>query len=300
MECEKSEPSAREENQWREVAIPLTEQRVMRSRAGNREYRIFIAKPGGEPPPSGYPVIYLLDANAVFGTMVEAMRAQARRPEKTGVHPMVIVGIGYQTKEPFSSDRYYDFTVPVTELPPRRNGTPWPKHGGAESFLTFIEEELKPQIERQFKIDKTRQTIVGHSLGGLFVLHVLFTKPSAFQAYVAGSPSIHWGKPHILDEERQFVSLLDREDIHVRLMIAVGELEKSHKSGMCENAKGLFRRLSAFANRGVYTEFKEFKGENHVSVLPVLMSRAIRFAAEDEKKKRRERMREDGSLGDSR
>jgi hypothetical protein len=265
----------------REFTIPRTGQRVMHSRAENREYRIFVAKPDGDPPSSGFPVIYLLDANAVFGTMVEAVRVQGRRPDKTGVVPAVIVGIGYQTEEPFSPARHYDFTMPVplTELPARPDGGEWPAQGGAESFLRFIEEELKPEIEREFKIDSNRQTIFGHSLGGLFVLHALFTRPFAFQTYVAGSPSIHWNKRLILEEEQQFVSRLEQENINVRILIAVGELEKSHQSRMNDNAKELSERLLTLANRGVYVEFHEFEGEGHVSVLPALISRALRFAS---------------------
>ncbi|AMA72972.1 hypothetical protein SAMN04489735_100563 [Aneurinibacillus thermoaerophilus] len=263
-----------------EVTIPHTEQWELHSSVHNRKYRIFVAKPNEAPPPSGYPVIYLLDANSVFGTMVETVRVQARAHEKTGVVPAVIVGIGYQTEAPFDSARYYDFTLPTPaeDLPKSPDGRAWPELGGAELFLRFIEEDLKPEIERTFKIDKSRQTIFGHSLGGLFVLQVLFTHPHAFQTYVAGSPSIHWNKSFIFEAERQFVSFLEQESINVSLMIAAGELEKSHKSRMNENAKELSERLSAFADCGVHVEFKEFEEEGHISVLPVLISRGVRFA----------------------
>ncbi|BDG45624.1 alpha/beta hydrolase [Parageobacillus sp. KH3-4] len=265
----------------REFTIPRTEQRVMYSRAGNREYRIFVARPDGEPPPSGFPVIYLLDANAVFGTMVEAMRVQASRSDKTGVVPTVIVGIGYPTEMPFAPARFYDFTMPasVDELPARPDGTAWPEMGGAEAFLKFIEEELKPEIECEFEIDRERQALFGHSLGGLFALHVLFTKPTAFRTYIAGSPSIHWNKRFLLEAEQQFVSRLERETLNVDILLAVGELERSHKSRISNNAKELAERLSALAHRGVYVEFEEFEGEGHVSVLPALVSRALRFAS---------------------
>ncbi len=62
-------------------AVPGTEVREMRSKGG-RTYRIFVSFPQEEPPASGFPVIYLLDANSVFGTMAEALRVQSRRPEK--------------------------------------------------------------------------------------------------------------------------------------------------------------------------------------------------------------------------
>ncbi|UHA74838.1 alpha/beta hydrolase [Paenibacillus sp. 481] len=264
------------------VTIPWSEQRAMRSRFNNHEYRIFVAKPNREAPPEGYPVIYLLDANSVFGTMADAIRLQARRTEKTGVDPAIIVGIGYKTDEPFSPQRFYDFTrpAPISELPQRPDGTPWPKQGGAEAFMSFIEAELKPAIERDYQIDRSKQTIFGHSLGGLFVVHTLFAKPTAFQTYVAGSPSLHWYKRILQEEEQQFIARLEQEPkpLDVNVLIAVGELEKAHKSGMNVNAHELSRRLSGLKHRGVKVEFEEFKNENHVSVLPVLISRAVRFA----------------------
>lgn len=265
----------------REVTIPLTTQWVMQSRAANRDYRIVVAAPAEEPPSEGYPVMYLLDANAVFGTMVETLRAQAGRPEKTGVVPAVVVGIGYPTDDPFPPARHCDFTlpVPVTELPVKPDGTAWPEQGGADAFLRFIEEELKPEIERRFKIDRGRQTIIGHSLGGLFVLHALFTKPLAFRTYVAGSPSIHWNKRVIREEEQQFVARVKQEKIDVRILLAVGEWESSHPSRVNDNTMELAERLRTLAGRGVHVEFKEFEGEGHLSLLPALISRAVRFAS---------------------
>lgn len=263
------------------VAIPRTEQRTMYSRAENREYRILVSTPHTEPPASGYPVIYLLDANSVFGTMVEAVRVQASRPEKSGVVQAVIVGIGYESDAPFPPNRHYDFTLPVPaeELPARPDGGTWPEQGGAEAFLQFIEEELKPDIERDFKIDRCKQTIFGHSLGGLFVLHTLFTKPEAFQTYIAGSPSIHWNKRSLLEAEQQFTSRLDQEHFNIGLLLAAGELERTHKSRINDNAQELAVRLSRLASRGLRVVYKEFEDEGHVSVLPVLISRALRFAS---------------------
>ena len=75
-------------------------------------------------------------------------------------------------------ERCYDFTPSVIskDAALKPDGKPWPKTGGAHHFFTFIEEELKPQIEKNFEIDKGKQTLFGHSLGGLFALHILFTK----------------------------------------------------------------------------------------------------------------------------
>ena len=200
----------------------------MRSRQSGREYRILIARPEQPAPPGGFPVVYLLDGNAVFATMVEAVRLQSRRPERTGVVPAIIVGIGYPTEQPFSAERYYDFTLPVPPeaLPAKPGGGAWPAHGGAQAFLAFIEEELKPQLERELPIDCGRQTIFGHSLGGLFVLHTLLSKPQAFSTYIAGSPSIHWNPAGIAEQERGFAQLVKGQAVRLNALITVGEQDR--------------------------------------------------------------------------
>ncbi|WP_372011520.1 alpha/beta hydrolase [Paenibacillus chitinolyticus] len=288
---EYAEPGGAAAGVLERVTMPRSEQRTMRSRAENREYRIFIAVPEGEAPPSGFPVVYVLDANSVFGTMVEAVRVQSRAPERTGVIPAIVVGIGYPTDGPFHPARHYDFTreIRLEDLPFKLRAGERPEHGGAEAFMAFIEDELKPRIEETYPVDRRRQTIFGHSLGGLFVLHMLYAKPEAFQCYVAGSPSIHWNKQVLLEEERAFASKLSAsagestgETADIKLFLAIGELEKSHHTGGGENAAELCERLSALSEYGMVTEFKEFEGEGHVSVLPPLISRAVRFALRPE------------------
>ncbi|GED16585.1 hypothetical protein AMI01nite_45760 [Aneurinibacillus migulanus] len=45
-----------------------------------------------------------------------------------------------------------------------------------------------------------------------------------------------------------------------------------------EKTKTLSERLSTLESQGLRVVFKEFEGENHVSVLPILISHAVRFA----------------------
>lgn len=264
----------------REVTVPRSEQWDVCSQGSGRPYRIFVATPAEAAPPAGYPVIYVLDANSTFGTLVETVRAQSRAKVKTGVDPAVVVGIGYQTDAPFDPARFYDFTLPVPaeELPSHPHGDTWPEMGGAEAFGRFIEEELKPAIERKFAIDRSRQAIIGHSLGGLCVLQMLFNRPKAFQTYIAGSPSIHWNRPFIRDAGEQFIARTQQEKTDIHVVIAVGEREQGHPSRMNENARELAERLAAVSQSGVRTAFFEFADEGHISVLPVLMSHAARYA----------------------
>lgn len=266
-----------------EVTLPGTAFYRMRAEHTEREYEIRVWVPDSAPPASGYPVIYLLDANAVFGTMVEAMRAQSLRPEKTGVVPSVIVGIGYRASVPFPPDRHYDFmmSVPEKELPRRPDRATWPEHGGAEAFTQFIEEQLKPDIERRYAIDRSRQSVVGHSLGRLFVLQLLLDHPGTYRNYIAGSPSLHWNSAWIARQQEKFVSRMTDNHSEIHVFLAAGELEGSHPSGVIERSRAFTQWLNRTDSRVVRADFICFEDEGHVSVLPVFIGRALRFVSSD-------------------
>lgn len=279
--------------------IPNAHQGDLCARDTGAAYRIFISRPLLPPPPSGYPVVYVLDANSAFATMTDAVRLQSARPMTTGVAPALVVGIGYPTDLPLDPvRRTFDYTPPAAResLLPGPDGSPWPPVGGADTFLDFIEDELKPAIARNFLVDAGRQVLFGHSFGGLFALHALFTRPDAFQTYIAGSPSIWFGNRTVLETERRFTERLREAHREVRLMIGVGALEQTlsereraipelanragwlERNRMVDNAREMAGRLGALAPHGLTVQFHEFEGENHVSVIPALASRALRFA----------------------
>ncbi|MGE7650815.1 hypothetical protein ACQKM1_24205 [Peribacillus frigoritolerans] len=61
----------------------------------------------------------------------------------------------------------------------------------------------------------------------------------------------------------------------ISFLLGVGELED--KSGLNENALELSKRLSLKDSR-VNVQFNESEEEGHLSVLPPLINRALRFA----------------------
>ncbi|MNO41699.1 Ferri-bacillibactin esterase BesA [compost metagenome] len=248
--------------------------------AGERrlEYRILVSHPTGEAPPEGYPVIYALDGNAVFHTLAESARLQTRGPH--GYDPAIIVGIGYPSGEPFDMRRRcYDFTIPapLQSLPKRPDGREWPEHGGADSFLAVLADEIMPLISGIFPIDFARQGLFGHSLGGLFVLHALFTRPSLFSHYAAGSPSVWWGGYTVLTELEKFLDFYPHMQLQRNLMITVGADELKH---MVADAEQLPSRLERLAEQGLQVRLVKFADESHLTVLPATLSRLLRFTLE--------------------
>ncbi|MCU5706840.1 alpha/beta hydrolase [Bacillus wiedmannii] len=260
-----------------QIITSNTEQWKMYSKIEGKEYQIHISKPRQPAPESGYSVIYVLDGNAFFQTFHEAVKIQSVRAEKTGVSPAIIVGIGYPIEGAFSGEeRCYDFTPSVIskDAPLKPDGKPWPKTGGAHNFFTFIEEELKPQIENDFEIDKGKQTLFGHSLGGLFALHILFTNVNAFQNYFISSPSIWWNNQSVLEKEVNLISELNSAKFETGVFLTVGSLEREH---MVVDANELSKRLLQVKHDQFRFTFYEAEGENHASVVPTSLSKGLRF-----------------------
>jgi len=56
----------------------------------------------------------------------------------------------------------------------------------AEDFLSFIEKELIPSIEKTYRTNGQR-ILKGQSLSGLFTLYALLTKPTLFEGYIGHS-----------------------------------------------------------------------------------------------------------------
>ncbi|MDH4617820.1 alpha/beta hydrolase-fold protein [Brevibacillus sp. AY1] len=255
--------------------IPNTYHHSMRAKRSGREYRISISVPPDPPPANGYPVLYVLDGNAVFGSMAEAMRLQGRKPH--GIEPQVIVGIGYDADVPMVTDaRFYDYTeeADASELPERRDHSAWPKTGGIEEFIAFIEEDLKPTVERFCSIDQKRQGLFGHSLGGYFALYVLFTRPEAFQTYIVGSPSIWWKGHSLLQKWPAVEQRLQKGELHAALLITIGEEERVD---MVADAEELYTRMLPYQGDHFHVSFRKMEREGHISVLHPMISEIMRF-----------------------
>lgn len=166
---------------------------------GQRGYRVHLAVPRAAAPAAGYPMAYLLDGNAA---LMELDADVLQRLAKSA-HPPVLALIAHDNDLRIDGDaRTFDYT-------PRRTGAAGDEYdvlnakrrsGGADAFLSFIEGQIKPAVAAKVPVDAGRQLLWGHSYGGLFALHILATRPTAFSDYVAVDPSLWWGEGFIVDE----------------------------------------------------------------------------------------------------
>lgn len=200
----------------------------MVSAATGRTYRILVFVPAAPPPPGGYPVLYLLDGNATYPVAASILQNAEHRTNPGSIAPGIVVGIGYPIDEPLDlRARAEDYTPPAPDLS-ATGDTSGNKQGGADRFLEFIEKEMKPRLAAEFPMNPNRQTLFGHSYGGLFALHVLFTRTAAFQRYVAASPSVWWNQRYILREKSAWLEAVKNAvALMPRVTITVGSLEQT-------------------------------------------------------------------------
>ena len=127
--------------------------------------------------------MYLLDGDAHFYSVM-GMIQQLSTVNGNSVCPeMILIGIP-------NTDRMRDLTPTyVTEAMGDTlfNETT----GGLVNFTSFIENELMPFVESHYPVSPFKMYI-GHSLGGLAVIHTLLTRPYLFNSWVAIDPSLWW------------------------------------------------------------------------------------------------------------
>ncbi len=300
---------------WGSFDLPKLQQTMLKSASGSL-YRIVVATPAGLAQANGYPVIYIVDGNAWTSLVSEIIRTNIETGVQSRVEPAVVVGIGYPIADAFDlTRRTLDFTfLALPSHPdPGIGGDP---NGGDIALMDFIDAVVKPVTETRFKIDRSRQTLVGHSLGGLFVLSTMFNRPQSFQTYVALSPSIWWDHRALLKKAQDFVARPNRTR-RLRVFLSIGAFEQDMTTSYLAHARDVARRsfklegksdaeadkdvanmkasfdrksmvdnvcrLAAILTTAqIQTRFVEFPDEDHFSVVPSALGRAIPFALSDD------------------
>ncbi|KAL4786830.1 Alpha/Beta hydrolase protein [Aspergillus varians] len=267
-------------------------------RQNEQPYQIDVSWPLGwhRQENSAANALYLVDGNALFLTATETLRRrQSHRPQETGT---VVVAVGYPlTDSLFSPRRTTDLTPPCDHYTPPDGPDGKPKmegHGGADKFLTFITDIVQPFIRSKVfpRVSFKQSALFGHSYGGLFVLHALFTRPSSFDVYLAASPSIWWNECFVLSEAARFcdglplqfspvlrLSFGSREQFPVQETGESPERFEKRKNAaqrrrMTDNCRELYERLLGRKLLRVL-EVKEYLDEDHGSVITPALSGGI-------------------------
>lgn len=246
--------------------------------ADGHRYRVQYHVPDADPPAAGHPLIWLLDAPTTWAPMQQALAGSELSALVIGVdwdHPG-----GVERRR-----RFRDFTrAPRTPDADPDAG----QAGGAGAFLDFLLEELRPALLPALDADPRRQTLLGHSLSGLFVLDTLLRRPGAFDRHVALSPSLWWDGARLLEA----VECADVPALALaRVFLRVGQGEQTagpEKPAEIDGVPALLGERHMVANaqrfadalqaRGAHCDHDVVPDAGHHAVLPATMADALHFA----------------------
>ncbi|MDQ8144026.1 alpha/beta hydrolase-fold protein [Chryseobacterium sp. CFS15] len=230
---------------------PLTigEIRIFKSKILKEDRILNIYLPQNFDKTKSYPIIYLLDGSMnedfihVTG-LVQFFNQMYSMPET------IVVGIA-------NIDRKKDFTF-HTDLKDLQ--TDYPTTGHSDKFISFLEKELKPYIESQFKT--ADKYLFGQSLGGLLATEILLKKPEMFNNYFIISPSLWWDDESLLKQASQLLTKIP--DTKKFIYVSVG---KGEHPVMIKDAESLDDILKKSNKKNWTVEYKMMETDNHATIL---------------------------------
>jgi predicted alpha/beta superfamily hydrolase len=189
--------------------------KIKSSIVGGQEYVLHMMLPSGYSNSNKkYPVVYLMDSQWDF-PLVKCIYGEHYFD---GFIPeMIIVGVTWGGVNPNpDSLRARDYT------PSHESRVP--QSGGADKFLSFMRNELFPFVEKNYRADTSKRSLMGCSLGGLFTLYALLTHTDMFNGYAAASPAVGWDNEILYQYEKDFGNKQLKNP--VRVYMTVGDVER--------------------------------------------------------------------------
>jgi predicted alpha/beta superfamily hydrolase len=246
---------------------------VMTSGTGHRKYQISVALPDGYAASHApYPVLYVTDANAEFGLVVETARLLAAGKD---IPDLVIVGIGYPNPGQGFAASGVPRTYDLTPTSVSSAGTQARPSGGAPAFLDFLRGRLVPRIERDFNVSHDDRALAGHSFGALFATYALFHNDGLFRRFLIASPSLWWDNHVTLAMEDTYAA--SQKPLTAKVFLSVGSLEeKATGLPMTSDMVAFGERLRARNYQGLEIDTKVFDGDDHISVVGTAFSHGLR------------------------
>ncbi len=226
------------------------------------------------------PILWVLDAASLFPSVVAAMEWLTRRSDVNAVAPMLLAGIDHDPRD--RDRRFCDFSfVPVDDPAGQISHVSW---GGGPSFAELLCGTAREMAASAFGVETKSHALLGHSMGGLFALHLLAEKPDAFAVIGAMSPSIWWRREAIENVLRELT------DYRQTVFLGAGGLEQPGramteaevrrcKREVLTNLEAIAATLTKILGPG-RVRLKIADGETHASALLTLLPRFLRVASD--------------------
>jgi predicted alpha/beta superfamily hydrolase len=239
----------------------------------NEDRKIWVHVPddngGGNFAKEKYPVVYLLDGDAHFSSVVGMIEQLSTVNGNTVCPKMIVVGIP-------NTDRTRDLTpTRVYGDPPYMDSSATKTSGGGEAFTGFIEKELMPYIDSLYPTAPYK-VLIGHSFGGLTAMNTFIHHTRLFNAYIVIDPSMWWDKQKLLGEAK--VDLAEKKYDGESLFLGIANTMekgmdtariKTDTNGMSRHIRSILTLRTYFKdnpNNGLRFNYKYYRDDDHGSV----------------------------------
>ncbi len=217
-------------------------------------FEVYISQPQDYSPAKKYDIIYYCDANLKSGKELRKQITSGNDLKKN----KIFVGIGHIGN--YHQLRRRDFILPFinkTDTTPKSVD-----YGHIKDFYLYLTGELMPSIQSAYK-SSGENTIIGHSLGGLFVIYCLFQNDTVFTNYIALSPAL-WIDGYSIYNFNKISTALNQQSY---LYLSAGSKETINRILPGANAMNSFLKNKAYSNLKI--EYKIHSGQTHNSQVPL-------------------------------
>lgn len=254
-------------NQIPPFGYPAYETKNVHANSNNKDYELYIQLPKSYPDTKkNYPLIIVNDTSFAFPITNGAMSLMGGAV----VEEAIVVGISYSKGDDRMLSRTRDYTP--SHAPVDSNGQSSPSRlasGHAKEYVDFIEGQVIPLLQKNYRVDSKKKVFVGHSYGGLLGTYILFKKPHLFTDYIIGSPSLGYDNRIMFNIEKAFST--SHSSLPVNVAMFVGSLEGQ----MVPDLLAMEKQLRSRNYEGLKLRVEVMQGESHHSVFPGLLSKGL-------------------------
>ena len=211
-----------------------------------------------------YPIMILLDGYAHFKTASGIVHFMGSDRNRNHFIPEIII-VAIE-----NVDRERDFTV--TKIKTKRPNT----MGGGRNFLDFIEKELIPYVDKNYRTEPYR-ILTAHSLGGLLTLNSYMDENSLFNAYISIDPSIWWNEQMMTEKVDSIRPISSKKKLYIA---TANQGEASYERNKKKHDT-LYALMKKGAEGPLNVKIEYFENESHRSVPLIALYEGLRYLYEE-------------------
>ena len=264
-------------------SITGAETYTIHSTINQRVYHLAVSLPNSYDKAKKYPTYYILDGFYAFPIVAESQKMMGGWTLGNQIEDVIVVSITGDEKnnDDWLCQRWPDYTFTQSLNYDTLGAKDWHSpvpliSGKGDAFLEVIRKEIIPLIDKNYNTNQDRG-ISGHSLSGLYVANLIFKANDIFSKFGLNSP---WMLPYNNNDirlvEKEFSK--SQHALNAKVFLSFGSLEVKEEIKDLYEFETLLKKYN-----GVETKLVIFEDETHVSVIPAMISRCLRYLYKKDK-----------------